>query len=165
MTGASIGVSVRESLQCDGGVQSGQRLADAVVDAGGECEVLRLALPMDVEPVGIRVDLWIAIRGSDQCDDEAATVDRHSGQFGRLRRVPPGPLHWRVKPQRVLDGLGRQAARVRAQRGPLAGVVKQGVHRIPDEVDGGFNPATRLAAMSRDACDSESDDARIGCVL
>jgi hypothetical protein len=48
--------------QRDGGLEPGQRLPQAVVDAAGEREVLGCGLAVDVELARLGVDLGVAVR-------------------------------------------------------------------------------------------------------
>jgi len=107
---------IRHSLgqhpQRDGGLQTGQRLPEAAVDAAGEREVLGRGVPVDAERAWLGVDLRVAVRAPDQRHHELASADHLALQLQRLQRHPPGDLDRRIEPQRLLDRPGRQHLRV-----------------------------------------------------
>src|SRR5947207_9279432 len=81
-----------------------ERRAEAVVAAAAEADVLRLALGEDVQRVGIREALRVAIGGAEDHDHRAAATDRLSPQLDvRCGPAVQRPLDGPVEADKLLD--------------------------------------------------------------
>nr|WP_228718570.1 hypothetical protein [Kitasatospora acidiphila] len=96
------------------------------------------AVAGDVEPVGIREDRRVAVRGQQADLHELPRRDLGSGDHHRLGGVAHrGDRERAFVAQHFLDRAGHQAG-VGAQRGELLGVGEQGVDAVGYQVDGGL---------------------------
>ncbi|CAM5498447.1 hypothetical protein SVIOM342S_08710 [Streptomyces violaceorubidus] len=123
----------------DGGLDAGQRCAQAVVRAVAETEVALWAAA-DVEAVGVGVVRRVAGGGGEGDEHRIARRDGGARQLQRLgRETERGGVDGGVVAQRLLHGAPGQL-RLGAQAGELVGVGEQAADGRRDQVDGGLVP-------------------------
>ena len=80
-------------METDLALQAGEGRADAVVNPAGERQVLRCVGALDVEPVRIGKDGGIAVRATQQQEDQRTGRYATSRHLGVAVRDAPGALH------------------------------------------------------------------------
>ena len=117
------------------GLEPRQRRAEAEVNAAAE-RVMVHVRSRDVEAVGLRVNLRIAIRGGEQRDHRFAATHRAAADRDVGRRDARALHHRRLEAQNLLDGVVDQRGVV-AQLVQLLGVPEQDPHAVADEIGRG----------------------------
>ncbi len=99
-------------------LEPGQWCADAVVDAGRECEVLDGRRPAHIEALRVGVDGRVPVGGADEGHDPLARPDGDTADLDGLVGDAADPLDRRVEAQCLLDRRTGER-RVGAQEVPL----------------------------------------------
>ena len=121
------------------GLEPRERRAEAVVagPAEGEVAVVR---PADVEPIGVREPLGVAVGRGHHRDDRLPLADRPAAELAVRRGEPGGVLDRALEAEELLDGRWDEPG-LAAQELPLVGVSQQREHPVGDQVRRRLQPA------------------------
>ena len=136
-----LGEAVEHLVERDAALESGERRAEAVVNAVAEPEVLA-DLAMNVEPAGILPPTLVAVRGRD--DEQHGRTRRHrlAVHLDILGDVAPDLRTGRLEAQELLDRVVDQRP-VFDDLTPLVGVLGEHLAEPADQSRGGLVPRAR----------------------
>ena len=120
-----------------------ERCPDADVDASAERDVLGGIRAGDVERLRRVEDTWITVRGAEQNGDLLATRDLDAADLDTVLEHPAlEQLQRRVVAEELLDRL-RRRDRPLHEAVPLAALVHERAHAVPERVDGRLVPGVQ----------------------
>src|SRR5262245_1391572 len=129
-------------------LDAGQRRPETLMDPGSESYV-RVRIPRDVEPVGLREPRGVAIGRRNEPPSPIEFAKDVAPQFDIFRGDALQRLDGRVVPQALLGGIHSQRG-ARLEQRPLLRMADQGQRPVADEIDRRLVPGEQEEHRVRD---------------